>query len=247
MDTLYTKYHPTEILQILFANYKQQQQYDDIVLKDQLFTFNTTIEEWQDICDLVDSSKLWKYLNYYFRISLNKELWMTVLEPEDTKTLGDLCNFITLHADKEIIQPIKLFGNNCKSAAIFKSLIRKLQDRGVDTSDIKPSSKLEPLVKKYTSTLIEEINQIDPSVLPPINFKANWVYKWGLSTFITLLLVTILLAYNESKLGWLTEGLTLVGYIMIWIGAKLKPKHASFTNINTVADLIKKMNTTTNI
>jgi hypothetical protein len=247
METAYTKYNPTVILQIIHANYRQQQQYDDIVLKDQEFTFDTTIADWRNICDLVDTSELWKYLNYYFRLDLDRESWMTILEPEDKKTLGDLCNFISSHADKEIIRPTKLFGSNCETAAMFKSLIAKLKDRGVDIFDIRPSSQLEPLVKKYKSVLIEEINQIDPTVLPPVNYKTNWVYKWGLRTFMTLLFVSFFLAYKESKWAWLTGGISLVGYIMTWIGAGLKPKQASFTDIHTVADLVRRINTAPNI
>ena len=246
METTYTKYHPTEILLIIQANYKQQQQYDDIVLKDRKFTFETTLADWQEICDLVETTQLWKYLNYYFRLNLDKESWMTTLEPEDTKNLGDLCNFISSHADKEIIKPIKLFGSNCETAAIFKSLTEKLKDRGIDISDIRPSSQLEPLVKKYRSVLIEEINQIDPTVLPPINYKTNWVYKWGLRTFMTLVFVTLVLVYEESKWAWLTGGISLIGYIMTWIGAKLNPKQAGFADIQTLADLVRRINTAPN-
>ncbi len=247
METSYTKYHPTEILQIIHANYRQQQQYDDIVLKDQEFTFDTTIADCRDICDLVDPSELWKYLNYYFRLELGRESWMAVLEPEDKKSLSDLCNFISSHAHKEIIRPIKLFGSNCETAAIFKSLTAKLKDRGVDISDIRPSSQLEPLVKKYKSILIEEINQIAPTVLPRVNYKTNWVYKWGLIIFITLLFVTFFLAYKESKWAWWTGGICLLGYTMIWIGARLKPKQASFADIHTIADLVRRINTAPDI
>ena len=241
MKKTYTKYHPREVLQIVNANYRQQQQYDEIVLKNQELTFETTITDWRDICDLVTTHEFWIYLNYYFRLNLDKELWMTVLEPEATKTLGDLCNFISSHADKEIITPINLFGSNCETAAIFKSLIAKLKDRGVDISDIRPSSQLEPLVKKYKSILIEEINQIDPTVLPPVNYKSNWVYKWGLRTFFIMLFVTFFLAYKESIWAWCSGGICLVGYIMTWIGAKLNPEQASFTGIHTVADLVRRI------
>ena len=247
METSYTKYHPTEILQIIQANYRQQQQYDDIVLKEQEFTFDTTVAEWRDICDLIDTSELWKYLNYYFRLNLGSESWMVVLKPEDKKSLGDLSNFISSHADKEIIRPIKLFGSNCQTAAIFKSLTAKLKDRGIDISDIRPSSQLEPLVKKYKSVLIEEINQIDSTVLPPVNYKTNWVYKWGLRTFMTLIFVSFFLAYKESKWAWVTAGISFVGYVMTWIGSRLKPTQASFVDIHTMADLVRRINTAPNI
>jgi hypothetical protein len=243
MGTAYTKYQPAEILQIIYANYRQQQQYDDIVLKNQEFAFDTTIADWQDICDLVDTTELWKYLNYYFRLNLSRESWMTALEPEDTKTLGDLCNFISSRADREIIEPVKLFGSNCATAAIFKSLTAKLKDRGVDVSDIRPSSQLEPLVKRYHNILIEEINRIDPTVLPPINYKINWVYEWGLRTFVGLAFATIFFAWTGSKWAWLTGGISFIGYVMTWFGAKLEPAQAGFTDIQTVADLVRRIDT----
>lgn len=241
MHTVTTKYQPTEVLQIIRANYIQQQQFDDIVLKDQELTFETTISDWRDICDLVDTSELWKYLNYYFHLAADQETWMTILEPDDEKALVDLCNFIANNAEKETIRPIKLFGNNCETAAIFKSLKIRLENRGIDVSDFRPSSQLEPLVKKYKSVLIEEINQLAPTVLPPIDFKTNWVYKWGLRLLLTFLFVTFFLAWKESNWAWATGGICLIGYSMTWLGARLAPKQASFKDIYTVADLVRKI------
>jgi hypothetical protein len=241
MDKKYTRYQPIEILQIIQANYKQQQQYDSIVIINQELNFDTTILEWREICDLVDTTALWKYLNYYFRLTLDWESWVNVLEPEYERTLGDLSNFIATYAEKEIIEPIKLFGSNCETAAIFKSLTAKLKDRGIEIIDIKPSSKLEPLLKKYRFVLIEEINQLAPSVLTPINYKSNWIYKWGLRIFFTFFILSFYLGYKESMWTWLTVGFFLIGYIMTWIGARLNPKQECFTDIQTVADLIRKI------
>jgi hypothetical protein len=246
MEKSFTKYHPNEILAIIKANYRQQQQYDDVVLKNQELTFNTNILEWRDICDLVDTTELWKYLNFYFRLAIDREVWLTQLEPEDEKTLGDLCHFISSHADKDIIQPIKLLGNKCESAAVFKTFSAKLKDRGIDVTELRPSSKLEPLVQKYRSVLIEEINLLHPNVLPPIDYKTNSIYKWGLRLFITFLFVTLFLAYKDTYWAWWTGTVSLTGYIMIWIGAKLNAKQASFNGIDTVADLIRRINATPN-
>jgi hypothetical protein len=236
-----SKYQPEEILQIIQANYVQQQQFDDIVLKNYDLTFETTISDWQDICDLVDTSELFKYLNYYFHLEASRETWMDILEPEEEKTLGDLCNFVADTAEKEVIEPIKIMGDFCSTAAIFKSLKKRLEDRGLDVSDIRPSSQLEPLVKKYKSVLIEEINQIDPRVLPPIEFKTNWVYKWGFRLLLTFIFVTGFLAYRKSNWAWAAGGVCSIGYGMIWLGAWLNPKRASFKNIYTVADLVRKI------
>ena len=241
MQTIVTKYQSEEILQIIRANYIQQQQYDDIALKNQDLTFETTIFDWRDICDLVDTSELWMYLNYYFHLEASRETCMKNLEPYDKKTLADLFKIIADTAEKEVIEPTKIMGDFCSTAAIFKSLKKRLESRGLDVSDIRPSSQLEPLVKKYKSVLIEEINQLDPTVLPPINFKTNWVYKWGLRLLLTCIFVTIFLAYRKSNWGWVTGAIGLLGYGMIWLGAWLKPKKASFKDISTVAHLVRKI------
>lgn len=241
MTSRNSKYQPDEILQIIRANYIQQQQYDDIALKNQDLTFDTTISDWRDFCDLVPTTELWQYLNYYFHLEVDGQSWMEVLEPDDKKTLGDLCKFVADRAEKQIIEPIKIMGGYCTTAAIFKSLKKRLKDRGMDVSDIRPSSQLEPLVKKYRSVLIEEVNQFDPSVLPPIDYKTNWVYLWGLRLMLSFVFVTAFLAYRKSNWGWLASGICLIGYGMTWLGAWLKPKQASFRNLHTVADLVRKI------
>lgn len=243
MEKAFTKYQPNEILAIIKANYIQQQQYDDAVLKDLELTFDTTIADWSDICDLVATTELWQYLNFYFRLAIDREVWLTQLAPEDEKTLGDLCHFISMHADKEIILPVKLFGNKCESAAIFKTFSAKLKDRGIDVAELRPSSKLEPLVQKYGSVLIEEINLLNPNVLPPIDYKTNLIYKWGLRLLMTFLLVTLFLMYKESYWAWWTGAVSLTGYLMTWIGATLNAKQARFDGIDTVGDLIRRFNT----
>jgi len=166
---------------------------------------------------------------------------MEILEPDDEKTLWHLCRFVADSAEKEIIEPIKIMGTYCGTAAIFKSLKKRLADRGLDVSDIRPSSQLEPLVKKYKSVMIEEINQLAPTVLPPIDYKTNWVYQWGLRVLLTFVVVTAFLAYRKSNWGWLAGGICLIGYGMTWLGAWLKPKQASFRNLHTVADLVRKI------
>jgi hypothetical protein len=53
---------------------------------------------------------------------------------------------------------------------------------------------------------------------------------------------TILLAAQRSYWGWLTGAISLLGYAMTWIGARLKPKRARFDGIETVADLVRRIN-----
>jgi hypothetical protein len=205
------KYQPEEILQIIQANYKQQQQFDPIALKNGNLTFSTTIFDWRDTCDLVETNQLWQHLNFYFRLNIEKNAWMTVLDPEDDKTLKDLCKFIAYHANKPVITPIKLFDKDCLTASIFRTIKQKLQERGIDTTDIRPTSVLEPLWQKWGSTFAEEINLVSPNVLPPIDYKANWLHRWGLNLIIIFTVITCFFLYKESRWGWLTGGIIPIG------------------------------------
>jgi len=78
IETTYVKYRPEEVLQIICANYRQQQQFGDVILKGVEFRFDTTIFDWRDTCDLVDTSELWKYLNDYFHLAIERDIWMSV-------------------------------------------------------------------------------------------------------------------------------------------------------------------------
>lgn len=237
-----TKYHPDEILAIIRANYLQHQQIDDVVVQNEELTFETTISEWRDMEDLLDFIGLGKYLNDYFHLSVDAAVWEAVLEPDDDRTLGDLCNFIAANAEKEILRPVKLFGAECHAAALFRSLKGRLKYRGIDVSDFRPSAELEPLVKKYGHVLYHEVNQLNPEVLPPMQYQANWVYKWGVRLFVVFFIAVILVfCLNSSWVGWLAAGAFLAGFVFMYIGASLAPKQARFENIGTVADLIRKM------
>lgn len=219
----------------------QQQQYDGSALKNQNLTFETTIFDWRDICDLVETNELWKYLNYYFHLQASRETWKEILEPEDQRTLGDLCRFVSDMVEREVIEPIKIMGNYCGTAAIFKSLKRRLADRGLDVTDIRPSSRLEPLIKKYRHILIEEVNLLAPTVLSPIGFKRNWASRWGFRLLLTSILLAGYLAYRKSGWAWAAAGSCLISYGVLRLGAWLNPRQSSIKNIATVADLVRKI------
>jgi len=238
MEAIIKKYTATEILQIIQANYRQQAQYDIVVQKGSELTFETEIWEWIDICDLVPPDELWYYLDDYFRLKQDRSSWMSVLK--DEKTLGDLCNFVAEHASHEIITSIKLLGSDCKTAAIFRTFTKRLKDKGIDTSAIRPSSKLEELVNQYGGVFIQEINLFAPTVLPPITYRANWNFNWGLYIFLLFGFLTCILWGNLS--AWFTGLTAFWGFVMISIGANLKPKQASFQDIITIADLVRRIN-----
>jgi len=159
-----------------------------------VLTMDSSVEEWRNSMDLLRWDKLSDYLNIEFEISPSKEEWQKTLCPAKVKTIRNVCELISRYAKIEIIKPIKLFGNNCLSASLFRSIERNLSKRGVDTTNLRPSSKIEPFLKSNSGEFIEQINKNFTGVIPEIKFattkyeKANG-YAWLI--FIITLIASI--------------------------------------------------------
>ena len=240
------RYSENEILEFIKADYKQRQQLDDIVYRDEILDFNTTIDDWRDICDLVDNDKLGDFFNVAFKLDITTSTWLSVFEPSYEKTLKDICLFVSEKATRESVEPIKLFGNECLNAGLFKTLMKNLQRHGVDTKNIRPSTRIEPLFRELGVLLIQEVNLLNPHALPPIDFKSNWIYKWGRRVFISCFGLIIILGLITNRFHWWVLILGIIAYLMMHLGVKINPSRARFENIDTFGDLIRKINTPPN-
>ena len=152
-----TKYYSKELLDI----FKEQQRLclplDSMAYEIEL-TENTTIWEWRDAQDLLPWEELSEFLNQEFRINASKSEWKKVLTPEDNQTLGDLCDFISDSAEKTVFKPVIRFGSESLSAAIFLTIKMNLKRKGVDVSELRPSTLVESfiMIEDNFSALIEE-------------------------------------------------------------------------------------------
>jgi|GEM_PF-989579 len=131
----------------------------------------STIEEWRDSMDLLPTHPLAKALNSTLTLEVPLESWKAVLEPPDQRTVYDVCNFISQFARIEIVQPVKLLGQTCISAALFRSLHKNLQKRGIDTAGLRPSSDLEPFLRNHFGEFVGYINTAYAGVIPSIHKK----------------------------------------------------------------------------
>ena len=234
------RYRPDEILAIFQASYLQQQVLDPEVDPGEELTFDTTIAEWIDICDLVEPRKLGKYFNYFFELNISLEIWSSVLLPRNSKSLKEVCDFIAQNAIKPEIKPVRLFGSNCESAATFKYLIQRFKENGIEIKDIKPSTLLEPFAKDNLGILIEEVNKVNPLALPQVVYKSNYLYHWG-GIFFALAFLLMIISIWISNLIWVWLSLFSIGMLFCWIGSKYKPRQVSFHEITTFRDLITKI------
>ena len=236
-----SKYKPEEILEYLKADYKQRAAYDIAVEIGAELKLETTISDWREICDLVATKDLWKYLDSLFKIEKSKNEWMSILEPEDKITLKELCEFISSNSTKIEIKPRKLLGNDCKSAAIFHTIITELKNRGIETNKIKPSSQLEEIVLESEGAIIEITNLLNPKALPPIDFKGNKVYEWSLNVLVWMFPMIIVTAFFSERLATGIGIIMIIAYGLTWIGVNMKPEKAKFEGIETIRDLIRSI------
>ena len=134
-------YTPAEIFNILLINQMTWSQLDSGV-EESPVDKNCTIWEWRNRNNLVGWSALYEVQNRQFNLALTKEQWLRAISPETEKTVWELCLFISTHSKKEILYPIKVFGQECIKASVFYSLKRNMSEAGLEVKDLKPSSSL---------------------------------------------------------------------------------------------------------
>jgi len=231
-----TKYNPEEILQILNDFYNCQAVFDPEVETGEALIFGTTISEWRSICDLIEPKKLARV--YYESFNLATPIAdLEDLFLQKSSKLRDFCRYISEHATKQTIKPIIIMGQSCMTAAIYKTLISNLKERGVKTQNISPSSKFIPLFNKYGAILMEEVNKLAPGTLTKFEYRENWIVKIGIAFnlifFLSIVVVPIVWHFHWSLMFILALGITISV-----IGNKFKPAKETIGGYETIRDLI---------
>ena len=144
-----------EILKIFIEQHKICSPLDPEADPFEILSMDSTIDEWRNANDLLAWRPLSRFLNEEFDMKNSEEEWSAVLTPSDSKTLKDVCTFICDNTNYKDVQPIKILGQECLSAAIFLTLKKYLQRRNVDVTDLKPSSSIIPYLEKYFSPMLE--------------------------------------------------------------------------------------------
>jgi hypothetical protein len=234
-----SKYSSDEILQILKDFYNCQSVFDPEVSSGEILNFETTISEWRSICDLVEPQKLANYYYDLFQLKTQVNDLETILI-ENKNQLRVFCDYISEHAKKQRITPVVIMGQNCVTASIFKTLMHNLQKRGVESENIRPSSKLGPLFRKHGSVFLEEVNKLVPGSLSEFEYRDNWIVRAGIGiillSFLSLVVVPTVWHFNWILLIPLSIGITLN-----YIGKRYSPAKESISGYDTIRDLILGM------
>jgi len=234
------KYTPEDILQILKDSYNFQSVFDPEVDAGTKLTFDTSVEDWISICDLVGPKKLAAYYQRLFDISGSSIVLENILVSEKSN-LRDFCNYLAEQADRKLVMPIVVMGAPCLTAAIFKTLMRNLADNGVDVKDVRPDSSLAPLfTKKDAGKWLEQVSKLAPGTIGAFRYKENRIQQTGAyligASAIMLIIVSLLWQFHWTLLLSIA-----LGIIVLLIGDYLRPAYVNIDKYNTVRDLINGM------
>jgi hypothetical protein len=223
---------PEYILAVMQDNYRQQCQFDPEVEKGVLLTFDSTVQEWREACDLHGWRRLAKAMNDWFKAEFSDAQWKTVLEPAKEKKLRGVCELLATKANRIEIKP---FRNQCINAGIFLTIRSLLKNAGVKEV-IKPSTPIAPFCRNDVALFLSEIAKIEPGALPPFKIY-NRLYDYSLWAFLLGLVICGIGSFLSPLLTIFGVCFTGLAYAVIWKAAKSRPQKVEFGSIKTFRDL----------
>lgn len=217
----------------------------DMLPREEL-TFESTVEEWREQMDLLDWRPLGQTENELWEINLSDEEWKQVLEPEDEKTLGGVCELIARHATAPVIREETFFGKPCRPASAFLTIRALLQEAGADVSEIAPSTDLSAYSYQYGRTFLSTIANLSPGTLPrPAIMNGDSYRGADLSLlWMTGTLPFALMFSMGMHSSWLLliPGMFFLMYLLFrWELQLLGGKQLKFGELKTFRDLAELM------
>jgi hypothetical protein len=227
---------PAFVLEVLRDNHRHQCAFDPEAEPDVELGFHTTVAEWRNACDLVETDSLGGALNDMWEIELPEGAWRTVLEPPNERTLRDVCELIAERAEQLSIQPAGAFGASCEMAGAFLTVRALLLRAGAPGSALKPSAPVAEMARQFPAVFLGPIARLAPGRLPKVAIKTPW-YTAAVSV-MTLGILGTAAGYfiAPTVVGW-SLTVVAIGWIATWGAARLRPAAVQFGAIKTFWDL----------
>lgn len=226
---------PEVVLGILRDSYLQQCQYDPEAEPGISLTFESSIGDWRCACDLVGWKALGRAMNKWFGINHSDEEWHKVLEPAESKSLLGVCELISSTASRPLVAPINILGNSCLEAGAFVALREVIASAGTPVDSLKPSTRLEPWLKKNLGVFLYAVGKLAPEVLPPVKIENSFLIGLGHLMFLSGILLSIVSIFvgHEPAFALASTFCILVGFLLI----RMRPKRISFDNLEKFSDV----------
>jgi hypothetical protein len=236
---------PEYVLATMIDQHRQMCQLGDLINPDINLSFETTIEELREACELLPWRQLGRALNREWHLDLSDAEWEAVLEPASERTLGFLCRFIAQHVGVPLIRPTRLFGEQCDAGGAFLTIRSMLADAGADAAQIGPSTPLDEYARRYVPVFLGPISRLAPGALPPIVWHHpvyNWAHRAHLFSIVFLLLACIASVFwpDAQDLAWLAGMCFAISLLAGWFTArKMLPSRVTFGDLKTFRDLAR--------
>lgn len=240
---------PQQVLDILRECHRQQCANGDADTT-LSFDMDSTLAEFHDA--MAADFWAWKdvgvFLDWLFDTRVANDTWKSLLVPKRARRLGPLCEHIASQAVTPVIEPVTILGSRCKAAGIFVTLRDRLETRGLDVSELAPSSPLEPVLIHHVQELSPELFKIGAGRIPEIKIRTP-LHDWCESGFMLCLvagLVALRLGGSDSIeypwAGIVLAGSTFGGALLwasLFITSRMRPSRVEFGGLYDFRDLCR--------
>jgi hypothetical protein len=229
---------PAYILTVIQDMHRQQCQHDPEANPEAVLTPETTVADWREACDLVGWRKLGRAYNQMWGIDVPENEWREVLEPSDQKRLSDVCQLIARYACRPGVRPAGLFGHTCTRAGAFLTIRSLLRQAGASVKDIRPSTPLEPYVRRYTGVFLDPVSRLAPGSLPPVRIRNSMICNVANCGVIAGLLCWLAGVFSGSDLLSSVGGMLFVSsFLGRYAACYCLPTSVEFGELRTFRDL----------
>lgn len=232
---------PEYVLEVLRDQHRQQCEYDPAAESAEL-TFESTVAEWREACDLIQCPGLGRALNWDWGLSLPDSEWWRVLEPSSTSRLRGVCELLARHVQRQVVRPARLLGSSCDAAGTFLTIRSLLAKAGAPAEEIRPSTLLAPYTRRYARDFLGPVSKLSPGALPPVR-----VHTPAYNAALCVVLVGGLLffagmSFDATDVAWAGGILFAVGYVSHRIAARdVLPASVTFGDLRTFGDLARTL------
>jgi len=231
------------VLAVIRDEHRQAAQVDPEVDPEVDLSFDTTVEKWQEACDLVEWSKLGHAYNECWKMHCTDDEWRSVLVPASEKRLAGVCQLIASCASRETVRPTSILGTTCDAAGAFLTIRSMLHQAGACADDITPSASLFPFTRLYSRVFLQEISRLAPGALPLVKIRTP-VYgagMWGMLVGWVCFLVGLCGSIFSAKMiptAAVGGVLFLISYGTVSFAARhVLPASAKFGDLKKFRDL----------
>lgn len=218
---------PEDVLSVFRDEHRHAARHDPETDPDFDLRFDATVSDWRDACDLLPVHELWPALNKGFGVDISESEWLSVLLPMRDKTLGGVCQLVARHAQAPVVEPLRIFGTNCRSAGAFLAIRTLLAREGVPIEGIRPSTTLGEFAREDRdnySRLLSVMSRLAPGVLPVadihnayprLNRSMAWLLLVGFIVFIATWGIGAVRRFMETEIGMPVAAVAAIGPALI--------------------------------